>query len=224
MLKSANYARLEWDLGQRDFAPYDEYWHKKDYRLLPPSLFEDQSRDIWLEIGAGTGWFFTELAEHNPEKFLVAIERCRMRGKRLVRKTTRSGLQNLMGVRGNAIPALICGIPTGRLERIYILYPCPWLKTRDRKHRWYLHPIMPHLVRLLKPGGRLIWASDQKFYIDEAAFVCREKYGLHTLSYGEIRANPYNDLDKFPCGRSKFEHTFLANGQPCYEVIVTKNA
>src|SRR5207245_2382784 len=109
-------------------------------------------------------------------------------------------------------------------ERVYLLYPCPWPKTAQRKNRWYLHPIMPHLVRILKKDGMLIWASDQKFYIDEARFVCEQRYGLEILIHGAIAPNSYNDLEHFPVGRSKFEQMFLSQGLPCYEVIARKRA
>ena len=147
----------------------------------------------------------------------------RMRGKRLVKKAARSGLPNLAGFRGNAIPTLIHGIPSESVERVYLLYPCPWVRNSQRKNRWYVHPIMPHLVRILKKGGLLIWASDQKFYIDEAAFVSENIYKMKPLVCGPISLNPYNDLQDFPSGRTKFEQTFLRQGMPCYEAIVTKS-
>jgi tRNA G46 methylase TrmB len=117
---------------------------------------------------------------------------------------------------------MVRGVPDARIDRTYILYPCPWPKTAHRRNRWYLHPIMPHLVRTLKPGGRLVWASDQEFYIDEARFVCESRYGLEVLAHGAISPNPYNDLEAFPGGRTKFERTFLEGGQPCYELVVRK--
>ena len=83
---------------------------------------------------------------------------------------------------------------------------------------------MPHLKRVLKPGGTLVWASDQKFYIDEAAYICREKYAFHVLHYGEVKENPENGMSAFPGGRTKFERTFIAQNHPVYELILRKDA
>ena len=150
------------------------------------------------------------------------MERCRHRAKRLVSKSQRLGRSNFLGIRGNAIPAMLHSIPDNSLERIYILYPCPWVKNSQRKNRWYLHPMMPHLFRTLKKDGLLIWASDQKFYIDEARYVCETHYKTAILVHGEIAPNEFNDLAHFDGGRTKFESDFLGQGLPCYELVVRK--
>ncbi len=216
-----NPARLAWDIRQNRWDAFAKYWNDREYPLFPADLFR-RTEPIWLEVGAGSGWFFVELARHYPDRFLVALERSRLRGQRLVRKTSRSGLPNVAGFRGNAIPALIQAIPDASLERVYLLYPCPWPKTSHRRNRWYLHPVMPHLLRVLRPGGLLIWASDQRFYIDEAHWVCENHFGMRTLAHGPIAPNPYNDLALLPGGRTKFEQTFLKNGLPCYELVAAK--
>jgi len=216
-----NFARVSRDVRASRFAAYDAYWKQQDKRLIPQSLFESD-KPLWMEIGAGTGAFFVEMARQNPDRHFIAVERDKERGKILAKKTVKVGLSNFLGLRGNVIPPLICEIPDASLERIYILYPCPWPKTSQRKNRWYLHPVMPHLLRILKPGGLIVWASDQSFYIEEARFTCQTHYQMEVLAFGEIAPNIYNDLAKFPGGRSKFERTFLASGQPCYELVVSK--
>ncbi len=216
-----NATRLKYDVMNRASAQshqqYERYWETRSSHI-PRELFQSHPK-VWLEVGAGTGWFFTELAKKNPDTYFVAVERERFRGQSLERKTARAALPNLSGFRGNAIPALVHEIPAESVERVYILYPCPWMKNSQRRNRWYLHPIMPHLSRILKPGGLIVWASDQKFYIDEAKFVCETFHGLETLAYGELAPNAYNSLDLFPEGRTKFERTFRAEGLPCHELV-----
>lgn len=209
------------DLSRTNQGQYETFWKERNASFIPNEIFSREKR-IFLEIGAGTGWFFLEMAARHPEIFFIPVERDRMRGNRLIYRASRKQLANVSAFRGNAIPALIHGIPEQSLERIYLLYPCPWPKTAHRKNRWYLHPIMPHLVRVLKPGGLLIWASDQRFYVDEAHYVCERHYGLETLAHGVLQTNPYNDLEEFPSGRTKFEHNFLKAGQACHELIVRK--
>jgi tRNA (guanine-N7-)-methyltransferase len=216
-----NEMRIDRDLARERGARYDDYWKERKTHFIAPEIFANQPK-IYLEIGAGTGWFFLELAERHPDTFFIAVERDRMRGNRLMHRANRAGLQNVSAHRGNIIPALIHGIPDASLDRIYILYPCPWPKTSHRKNRWYLHPIMPHLKRALKPGGLLIWASDQQFYIEEAEYVSRKKYELETLAFGPLAPNEYNNLSEFPPGRTKFEATFRASGLSCFELVSKK--
>lgn len=219
-IPSANLTQTSWDLEKRENsqALNEKYWLDKGHTPIPTELFIQHSK-IWLEIGAGTGGFFLELAKKNSESHLIAIERCKIRSGRMIQKFSKSGVSNIQGFRGNAIPALITGIPSESIERIYILYPCPWPKNAHRKNRWYLHTAMAHLVRILKPGGLLIWASDQEFYIREATFVSESKYQLKSLFSGPLAPNSYNDLVSFPAGRTSFESRFLTSGQPCFELI-----
>lgn len=212
--------RLDWDLNLRSTKKFEEFYHQRNRRVIPTSAFN--ASNIWLEIGAGTGAFFIHLARTMPDTTFVAIERSRMRGKRLLHRAARAGLSNLLAVRGNAIAALIAETPCESIDRIFILYPCPWPRTSQRRNRWYLHPIMAHLVRSLKKEGALIWASDQEFYITEAQYVCKTKYQMNTLACGELAPNNFNEMERFPLGRTKFEISFLASGMPCYELIAQK--
>ncbi len=212
-------SRIDWELSKQKSTRFVNFW--KERAVIPTALFQSSVR-VWVEIGAGTGGFFSALSERNPSISFVAMERCRHRAKRLVSKSQRMARPNFLGIRGNAIPAMLHSVPDNSLERVYILYPCPWVKNSQRKNRWYLHPMMPHLLRTLKPGGLLIWASDQKFYIDEARYVCEKHYQTPILVHGEISPNEFNDLASFDGGRTKFESDFLGQGLPCYELVVRK--
>ncbi|MBI4403892.1 MAG: hypothetical protein HY537_07020 [Deltaproteobacteria bacterium] len=216
-----NESRIRFDLDRKDHSRFDAYWIKRKIAPIPSELM-GKYPDVRLEIGAGSGSFALALAQLYSHSLIVPIERCKTRARTLLHRTERSELRNLKPLRGNAIPAVVGGFPSETVDRIYVLYPCPWPKNSQRKNRWYLHPIMPHMIRILKKGGKLIWASDQKFYIDEAYYVCTKRYRLRTLSYGELTLNAYNDLEHFPQGRTKFEQTFLSNHQPCYELILEK--
>jgi tRNA G46 methylase TrmB len=218
----SNLQRVDRDFRAARSAAYDTYWKQRDCRLIPEDIFR-KSNSVYLEVGAGTGAFFSEMARLYPEKYFVAVERDKMRGKRLAKRTKQTQLNNFLGLRGNIIPPLICEIPDATIERIYILYPCPWPKTSQRKHRWYLHPVMPHLLRILKPGGLILWASDQQFYIEEARFTCETHYQMSRVYCGPLAPNTYNDLAQFPGGRSKFERSFLAAQHCCHELIVSKS-
>lgn len=213
--------RIKRDLGRQVSPKFDDYWKLRRGAELPTHLFPAFD-EIWFDLGAGSGDFFLKSAPTQPNTLFLAIERDRMRAKSLLKRTEKLGRDNFHGFRGNCVPTFVNGLPTSSLDRIYILYPCPWPKNGQRKNRWYMHPVMQHLYRALKPNGLLIWASDQKFYIDEAQFACESHYKMECLVHGEIAPNEYNGLSQFPNGRTKFERTFLEENHPCFELIVRK--
>ncbi len=195
-----------------------DFYKNPNYKY--PNLPIKEYKEVWLDIGAGSGSFFLEIAKHHTDKLLIAIERDRMRAKSLLKRAKKHALENLIAIRGNIIPFIVNIDKKEWLDRIFILYPCPWPKKRHRKNRWYFHPIMSHLVTALKTNGKIIWASDEKFYIEEA-FITLEKYfGLKTISYGLIEPNSYNGF--IICGRSKFEKEFFSNKKDCFELVVEK--
>jgi len=223
MNQQFNASRIDWDFKCKpSHQRYEAHFLNRKSPQIPSDFLKPRS--LWIEIGAGTGQFFESLAKLHPEKNLVAIERDRMRGKRIVRRTEESGLKNFLGVRGNAIATVMTGLPSQSCERIYILYPCPWPKNSQRKNRWHFHPVMPKLVDALEPEGLMIWASDQKFYIEEAHYVATKTFGLEVLKFGEVSPHPANSVDLFPQGRTKFERSFLSLQQPCFELILRKKS
>lgn len=215
-------AHLEYDFERltKFYPKFEAYFKGRNNHFIPESSFA--GKDVWLEIGAGSGQFFAELAQKLPAKHFIAVERDKERAATLVGKMRRLKLPNFEGYRGNAISALLHGIPSNSVEKIFIMYPCPFYRPGQRKHRWYMHAVMPHFFRILKDQGQMIWTSDQKFYIDEAHFILKEKYAFDVLSYGEVSPNPHNYLEFFPGGRTKFERSYLELGHPVYEVIVQK--
>jgi len=216
-----NASRIEWDLkSKRPSDQFQTHFINKKSPRIPAHFLKPQS--LWIEIGAGTGVFFENLARLHPEKNLVAIERDRMRGKRIARRSEEAQLKNFLGIRGNAIATAMTGLPPQSCERIYILYPCPWPKNSQRKNRWHFHPVMPKLVDALEEEGLFILASDQKFYVEEAHYVATTQFNLEVVKFGEVSPHPVNSVDLFPEGRTKFERSFLSSKQPCYELLLRK--
>ena len=51
------------------------------------------------------------------------------------------------------------------LDRVYILYPDPWPKRRQRKRRLVSDDMLRELARVMRPGAELRFASDIDNYI-----------------------------------------------------------
>ena len=55
-------------------------------------------------------------------------------------------------------------MPEAFLERVYILYPDPWPKSRHHKRRLIQKPLLDLLARVMKPGAELRIATDWDDY------------------------------------------------------------
>ena len=51
-------------------------------------------------------------------------------------------------------------LPVSAFERIFVLFPDPWPKTRHHKRRLINHATLEEFARLVKPGGELRLATD----------------------------------------------------------------
>jgi tRNA (guanine-N7-)-methyltransferase len=84
-----------------------------------------------------------------------------------LRHIDEAGLTNIRVLDGDA-RELMGNLPDACLDRIFVLFPDPWPKTRHHKRRVIQAETVAELARLLKPAGRLRFASDVAHYVDWA--------------------------------------------------------
>ena len=84
-----------------------------------------------------------------------------------LRHVDERGLANVRLHAGDA-RALMAALPDACLDRMIILFPDPWPKARHHKRRLVQDDFVAEAVRLLKPGGRLRFATDWADYADWA--------------------------------------------------------
>jgi tRNA (guanine-N7-)-methyltransferase len=63
------------------------------------------------------------------------------------------------------VTKLLPTLPDGCFDRVYILYPDPWPKRRQRKRRLVSDEMLAMLARVMRPGAELRFASDIDDYI-----------------------------------------------------------
>ena len=136
----------------------------------PASGFGLMPEALWLEVGFGGGEHALAQNRANPGVGLVACEvfengLCSLLG-RLVPDGEEDTAPLPPGLRlwdGDA-RILLRALPDACLQRLFLLFPDPWPKTRHAKRR-FVHPgTVPLLARVLQPGA--IWrvASDDPTY------------------------------------------------------------
>jgi tRNA (guanine-N7-)-methyltransferase len=134
---------------------------------LDPLALMPAAREVWLEIGFGGGEHMAAQAARAPDVLILGAEPFQNGVASAVRHIDEQGLVNVRLQDGD-VRELIARLPDASLARVFILFPDPWPKARHQKRRLVQPETVADLARLLKPGGRLRFASDWADYVDQA--------------------------------------------------------
>ena len=134
--------------------------------LDPSTLFQTE-REIWLEIGFGGGEHVSGQAAAHADVGILASEVFFEGIAKLLRQIEDQALSNvrLWPEDGRE---LVDGLVGGSIDRAFILFPDPWPKARHQKRRIIQTDFLDALARIMKPGGRVRFATDVRSYADEA--------------------------------------------------------
>jgi tRNA (guanine-N7-)-methyltransferase len=127
--------------------------------LHRPGLFPFQPREIWLEIGFGSGEHLLGQARANPDVGFVGCEPFLNGVAAALSGIEREKLSNIRLRRGDA-QALVESAPEAFFSRVFILYPDPWPKRRHHKRRVVSEATIEALARVMRPGAELRFATD----------------------------------------------------------------
>ena len=133
-------------------------------------------RRVELDLGCGKGNFAVMLAQRNPETLVLAAELLVGRMRKLHKRIERENVTNLL-LRVEARNLLGYMLPDHSLDRLHILCPDPWPKTKHRGNRLLCSDFMTHIHRVLKPGGQFHFSTDDAAYFNTMYNVV-EKSGL----------------------------------------------
>jgi tRNA (guanine-N7-)-methyltransferase len=152
----------------------------------------DRTKPMRLEIGFGGGEHLAHQAELHPDIAFIGAEPFINGVAKLLALIEARGLRNISIHAGDA-RELFAGLPDGSLDRIYLLYPDPWPKTRHLRRRLVSQENLQHFHRLLQPGGLFLFASDIDHYVQWTLFETRKAQGFTWLAEG-----PRNWREPFP--------------------------
>lgn len=128
-------------------------------RLDLPGLFPHPVDEVWLEIGFGGGEHLAAQASAHPRTGIIGAEPFVNGVAKLLRAVDDADLRNVR-IWNEDATVLLAAIPEASLSRVYLLYPDPWPKRRQRKRRFVSDESLAEIARVLKPGGVFRFASD----------------------------------------------------------------
>ena len=132
--------------------------------------FDAPITETWLEVGFGGGEHTFAQMLANPSVGLIACEVFENGLCSLLSRLVPPGAEATAPVPPNLriwdddARTLIRTLPDASIDRLFLLFPDPWPKSRHAKRR-FVHPLLiPDLARILKPGAEWRIASDDPTY------------------------------------------------------------
>jgi tRNA (guanine-N7-)-methyltransferase len=134
---------------------------------VDPRALKPDATEVWLEIGFGGGEHMAAQAALRPQILSLGAEPFLNGAASALRHIDEAAVTNVRLHVGDA-RELITVLPDASLDRVFILFPDPWPKVRHHKRRLVQADFVSDIVRVLKPGGRLRFATDWADYADWA--------------------------------------------------------
>jgi tRNA (guanine-N7-)-methyltransferase len=138
----------------------------------PGAAFPMSAAAVWLEIGFGGGEHALAQAAAHPGAALIACEVFENGICSLLSRLVPEGGEATAPVPPNLrlwtadARMLLRLLPERCLDRLFLLFPDPWPKSRHAKRR-FVHPAnLELLARVMKPGAEWRVASDDPVYQD----------------------------------------------------------
>ena len=186
-----------------------------DYRQFPhPLSWENifgNSNPLEVEIGFGNGEYLARLAQEHPNTNFVGFEEYCQRIHRTLRKLSRVKNDHVRILRVDVRPAFEYFFKPNSIEKIHCLYPPPWPKKSDIKHRLFTTDFLKTV------NNRLVNKGTLKIVTDHYPYIVWIQENLNGTGFAVDLKNITANYD------TKFERKWVQGGQKeFYELLLTK--
>jgi tRNA (guanine-N7-)-methyltransferase len=158
-----------------------------------------------VEIGFGKGRYLLRRSQEDPGRRFLGLEIAGEYHAIFVDRARRRGLTNWMALRGDALYFMGAVLPTGFASVVHVYFPDPWPKSRHHKRRLFDPQTVDLVLGLLRPGGRLSFATDFLEYGEIVMEILTAHPGLRVTR----REIPW---DEGP--RTNYEAKYIVEGRP----------
>jgi tRNA (guanine-N7-)-methyltransferase len=145
------------------------------------TLFPPPVREVWLEIGFGSGEHLLWQAEQHKDIGFIGCEPFINGVGTLLGAIEDRGIETIRVHDGDARDVL-AWLPARSISRLFVLFPDPWPKKRQQKRRLVTPETVAALARVLAPGGELRFASDDSDYAAQTLFAANRSGGFTWLA------------------------------------------
>jgi tRNA (guanine-N7-)-methyltransferase len=164
-----------------------------------------------VEIGFGKGRYLLSRCLASPERRFLGIEIAAEYHRLFAGRARRRGAANWVAIRGEALYLGSAVLPAGFAAAVHVYFPDPWPKSRHQKRRLFDPETVDLVLGLLRPGGRLFFATDFREYGERVAELLAGCPGLAVERRGAWEEGP----------RTHYEAKYEAAGRPILRLAAT---
>ncbi|MEQ9643686.1 MAG: tRNA (guanine(46)-N(7))-methyltransferase TrmB [Alphaproteobacteria bacterium] len=123
-----------------------------------------EAAETWLEIGFGGGEHLAACIVAHPGIRFIGCEPFETGVAKLLAEVPEDALDRLRVLMDDA-RLMLDKLPDASIDRVFLLFPDPWPKTRHHKRRFVTPENLAEIARVLKDGGRFRYVSDDIGYV-----------------------------------------------------------
>lgn len=139
---------------------------------------------LFLEFGSGSGNHIISQAALIKEAAFFGFEIRFKRAVRTIEKANKSNVENVFIIRQDA--KTVCkNFKPASVNGIFVNFPDPWEKKRQRKNRLLQDAFLRTIYELLIPGGFFSFKSDHREYFLEVVEILKKQNLFKISEYTE---------------------------------------
>jgi tRNA (guanine-N7-)-methyltransferase len=163
------------------------------------------NKEIWVEIGFGSGRHILHQAAQNPDVQLIGLEIHTPSIEQMLKQAKLQGIDNVLAVNYDA-RLFMEFLKSNSVGKIFVHFPVPWDKKPHR--RIYSHKFIQEALRVLKIDGSLELRTDSENYYE----FCSEL--LSHYPNVDIKKNQELEVS------SKYEDRWKKQGKNIYDLTL----
>ncbi|MDR1460659.1 MAG: tRNA (guanosine(46)-N7)-methyltransferase TrmB [Campylobacteraceae bacterium] len=167
-------------------------------------------KDIYLEVGFGSGRHLLYQAKNNSDKIIVGVEIHKPSLEQVAKQCEILGLENVILIDYDS-RILMEFFPSNSVERIFVHFPVPWDK---KPHRRVISSYFTkEALRVLQDNGTLEVRTDSELYFDYTVetFVSESSVDVKILKNSDLEIS------------SKYEDRWKRLGKNIYDIVLTNH-
>lgn len=167
---------------------------------------------VIVEIGSGSGNHLIACGAQTPEAILFGLEIRYKRCVRTMEKARARGVDNIRVLRLDARRITEVFLES-TIDELYVLFPDPWPKRRERKNRILSPVFLDQSAGLLKPSGTITVKTDHREYFETFRAVAESdpRYCIERLSF---------DAEPQEAAKTEFESLFRSQHLPICQMTL----